>query len=60
MLLGLPLDTLAILWLGALVGGIAAGGSGFAFALAASSIWLHRIDPLHSAILVPGAACCCT
>src|SRR5665647_2970731 len=52
--LGLSLDTLAILWLGALVGGIAAGGSGFAFALAASSIWLHRIDPLHSAILCTG------
>lgn len=54
MVLGLSLDTLAILWLGAMVGGIAAGGSGFAFALAASSIWLHRIDPLHSAILSTG------
>ena len=54
MALGLPLDTLAILWLGALVGGVAAGGSGFAFALAASSIWLHRIDPLHSAIMCTG------
>ena len=54
MVLGLSLDTLAILWLGALVGGIAAGGSGFAFALAASSIWLHRLDPLHSAILCTG------
>ena len=54
MVLGLSLDTIAILWLGALVGGIAAGGSGFAFALAASSIWLHRIDPLHSAIMCTG------
>jgi len=54
MLFGLSLDTIAILWLGALVGGIAAGGSGFAFALAASSIWLHRIDPLHSAIMCTG------
>jgi uncharacterized protein len=54
MMLGLPLDTLAFLWLGALLGGIAAGGSGFAFGLAASSIWLHRIDPLHSAILITG------
>ena len=54
MVWGLSLDTLAILWLGALVGGIAAGGSGFAFALAASSIWLHRLDPLHSAILCTG------
>src|SRR5579885_883167 len=53
-MLGLPLVTLAFLWLGAFVGGIAAGGSGFAFGLAASSIWLHRIDPLHSAILIAG------
>jgi uncharacterized protein len=54
MLAGIPLDTLGFLWLGALLGGIAAGGSGFAFGLAASSIWLHRIDPLHSAILITG------
>jgi uncharacterized membrane protein YfcA len=54
MMAGLPLDTILILWLGALLGGIAAGGSGFAFGLAASSIWLHRIDPLHSAILITG------
>jgi uncharacterized membrane protein YfcA len=52
MVLGVSLDTLAVLWLGALLGGIAAGGSGFAFGLAASSIWLHRIDPVHSAVLV--------
>ena len=51
---GLSLDTIGFLWLGALLGGIAAGGSGFAFGLAASSIWLHRIDPLHSAILITG------
>ena len=54
MIAGLPLDTISILWLGALLGGIAAGGSGFAFGLAASSIWLHRIDPLHSTVLVTG------
>jgi len=54
MVFGLRYDTLAILWLGALLGGVAAGGSGFAFALAASSIWLHRIDPLHSAIMCTG------
>ncbi len=54
MLAGLPLETIGFLWLGAFVGGIAAGGSGFAFGLAASSIWLHRIDPLHSAILITG------
>ena len=46
MFAGLTIDTIAFLWLGALLGGIAAGGSGFAFGLAASSIWLHRIDPL--------------
>src|SRR6476661_5903048 len=54
MLTQFGFDTLAILWLGALLGGIAAGASGFAFALAASSIWLHRIDPIHSAVLATG------
>jgi uncharacterized membrane protein YfcA len=54
MLGGISLDTLGILWLGALLGGIAAGASGFAFALAATSIWLHRIDPVHSAVLATG------
>ena len=54
MLGGIGFDTLGILWLGALLGGIAAGASGFAFALAASSIWLHRIDPVHSAVLATG------
>jgi uncharacterized membrane protein YfcA len=57
MIAGYPLDTLAILWLGTLVGAIAAGGAGFAFGLTASSIWLHRIDPLHSALLIN---CCGT
>ncbi len=57
MIAGYPLDTLAFLWLGTLVGAIAAGGAGFAFGLAASSIWLHRIDPLHSAVLIN---CCGT
>ena len=52
MEIGLSIDTLAILWLGALVGGIAAGGSGFAFGVAASAIWLHRIDPVHCALMV--------
>lgn len=54
MLAGLSFETLGLLWLGALLGGIAAGASGFAFALAATSIWLHRIDPLHSTILATG------
>jgi uncharacterized protein len=52
MIAGYPIDTLALLWLGALVGAIAAGGAGFAFGLTASSIWLHRIDPVHSALLI--------
>jgi hypothetical protein len=54
MLTQFGFDTLAILWLGALLGGIAAGASGFAFALASTSIWLHRIDPIHSAVLATG------
>lgn len=54
MLAGVSYETLGILWLGAFVGGIAAGGTGFAFGLAASSIWLHRIDPLQSGILIAG------
>ncbi|HVT54840.1 MAG TPA: hypothetical protein VHD34_02150, partial [Xanthobacteraceae bacterium] len=52
MIAEIPLETLEFLWLGALIGGIAAGASGFAFGLAASSIWLHKIDPVHSAILI--------
>jgi uncharacterized membrane protein YfcA len=52
MVAGLSLDTIGFLWLGGLLGGIAAGGAGFAFGLAASSIWLHRIDPVHSTILI--------
>ncbi len=52
MIAGYPIDTLALLWLGALLGAIAAGGAGFAFGLTASSIWLHRIDPVHSALLI--------
>jgi uncharacterized protein len=57
MIAGVPLETLALLWLGALIGAIAAGGAGFAFGLVASSIWLHRIDPLHSTLLIN---CCGT
>jgi hypothetical protein len=54
MIAGLPYDTLAVLWIGALFGGVAAGGSGFAFGVAASAIWLHRIDPVHCALMVTG------
>ena len=54
MVWGLSFDTIAILWIGALFGGVAAGGSGFAFGVAASAIWLHRIDPVHCALMVTG------
>jgi uncharacterized protein len=43
---------LGIVWLGALLGGFAAGGAGFAFALVAGAIWLHKLDPIHTAMLV--------
>lgn len=49
---GMDLHTLATVWFGALLGGVAAGGAGFAFALAASSIWLHVLDPLHTTAFV--------
>lgn len=52
LIAGIPLATLAILWAGAFVGALAAGGAGFAFALAASSIWLHALDPLRTTMLV--------
>jgi uncharacterized protein len=48
----LTLHTLAFLWAGAFVGALAVGGAGFAFAMAASSIWLHVLDPVQTAILV--------
>jgi hypothetical protein len=54
MLAGYSYDNLAYLWVGTLLGGIAAGGAGFAFGLATSAVWLHRIDPLHSTILING------
>jgi uncharacterized protein len=44
--------TLAALWLGGFVGALASGGAGFAFALAASSIWLHVLDPVHATLLI--------
>ncbi|BAT57632.1 sulfite exporter TauE/SafE [Variibacter gotjawalensis] len=43
--------TLGVIWLGALIGAIASGGAGFAFVLAAASIWLHVLDPVRTAIL---------
>jgi uncharacterized protein len=44
--------TLAALWFGGFLGAVASGGAGFAFALAASSIWLHVFDPVHTTFLI--------
>ncbi len=44
--------TLAILWTGAFLGGIASGGAGFAFAVVASAIWLHVIDPVRATFMI--------
>jgi uncharacterized protein len=48
----LSTQTLAILWTGTFLGGLAAGAAGFAFGIVASSIWLHVLSPVHSAFLV--------
>jgi uncharacterized membrane protein YfcA len=47
-----PIETLVVVWLGALFGGFAVGGAGFAFALAASAVWLHVLDPVHTTGMV--------
>lgn len=52
LIAGLSLKMLGVLWAGAFVGAVAAGGAGFAFALAASAIWLHVLDPVRSTMLV--------
>jgi uncharacterized protein len=44
--------TITLVSLGAFLGGLAAGAAGFAFGMVATGIWLHAIDPVHSAILV--------
>ena len=46
------LDILGFVWLGAFVGAFAVGTAGFAFALAATALWLHVLDPLHTTLLV--------
>lgn len=48
----LSMQTLSIVWAGAFLGALAAGGAGFAFALVASSIWLHGLEPLQTTALV--------
>ncbi len=52
---GITLEVLVFVWLGALLGGFAVGAAGFAFALAATALWLHVLDPLRATLLV--AAC---
>ena len=46
------LQTLAIVWLGGFLGGMASGAAGFAYGVVATAIWLHAISPLHAAMLV--------
>ena len=48
----LSVVTVAALWGGALLGGVAAGAAGFAFGIAASAVWLHALDPLHATFLI--------
>jgi hypothetical protein len=48
----ISLPTLALVWIGSLLGGMAAGAAGFAFGVVATSIWLHAISPIHAAFLV--------
>jgi uncharacterized membrane protein YfcA len=48
----LPASTLAMLWAGAFLGGLAAGAAGFAFGIVGSAIWLHAMAPLHATMLV--------
>lgn len=52
MMFGVPLATLSVLWAGAFIGALAAGGAGFAFAIAASAIWLHVLDPIQTTALI--------
>jgi uncharacterized protein len=48
----ISLSTLAMLWLGAFLGGLASGAAGFAFGIVASAIWLHVLSPLHVTMLI--------
>ena len=52
MMATLTLQTLGVVWLGAFLGAVAAGGAGFAFALTASAVWLHALEPVHTTMLV--------
>jgi uncharacterized protein len=52
MIAGLSFASVIVVWIGAFLGAFAAGGAGFAFALAASAVWLHVLDPLHTTAMV--------
>jgi uncharacterized membrane protein YfcA len=52
MIANFSLETLLVVWIGAFLGAFAAGGAGFAFALAASAVWLHVLDPVHTTAMV--------
>jgi hypothetical protein len=52
---GITLEVLGFVWVGAFIGAFAVGTAGFAFALAATALWLHVLDPLRATLLV--AAC---
>jgi uncharacterized membrane protein YfcA len=51
-LAALSWSTLALVWLGAFVGGFASGAAGFALGIVASAIWLHVIEPVHATMLI--------
>lgn len=52
ILASLSWQTLGVLWLGAILGGIASGAAGFAFGIVGSSIWLHALEPVQATFLV--------
>jgi hypothetical protein len=54
----LSFKLVGVLWLGAFLGALAVGGAGFAFALVASSVWLHALPPLQTAVLVLASGVC--
>ena len=41
---GMTLHLLGFVWLGAFLGAFAVGTAGFAFALAATALWLHVLE----------------
>jgi len=48
----LSMATLAVLWSGAFLGGMASGAAGFAFGIVSSAIWLHVLAPVQTTFLV--------